>query len=74
MPAPVSAAIPTASPRRPPPLRARGLAGWVRANLLGDVHQAILTVLVLCALILMVPPIVRWAGLATGSLCTHAVR
>jgi general L-amino acid transport system permease protein len=61
LPAPVSAAIPTASPRRPPPLRDRGLVRWLGANLLGDVHQAILTVLVLCALVMVVPPIVRWA-------------
>jgi general L-amino acid transport system permease protein len=54
-------AVPTASPRRSPPLRERGVVRWLRANLFNDLHNTILTLLCLWALALVLPPVMRWA-------------
>jgi len=54
-------AVPTASPRRPSPLRERGVVRWLRANLFNDLHNTILTLLCLWALALVLPPVMRWA-------------
>src|SRR5262245_18220213 len=54
-------AIPTASPRRPPPLRERGILRWLRSNLFNDLPGTILTLLCLSGLGIVLPPILRWA-------------
>src|SRR5262245_5373267 len=54
-------AIPTVSPRRPPPLRERGVVRWLRTNLCNDLHSTLLTVLCLSALVVVLPPLLRWA-------------
>src|SRR5262245_33526339 len=72
-------AVPTASPRRPPPLRERGVVRWLRANLFNDIHNAILTLLCLWALVALVPSVLRWAVLdavwqsADGEECRRAL-
>ncbi|HJZ32153.1 MAG TPA: amino acid ABC transporter permease [Hyphomicrobiaceae bacterium] len=58
---PVSMAVPTASPRRPPPLRERGIVRWLRNNLFNNLHATILTLLCLAGLGMVLPPILRWA-------------
>jgi general L-amino acid transport system permease protein len=58
---PVSMAIATVSPRRPPPLRERGMVRWLRTNLFSDLHSTLLTVLCLSALVVVLPPLLRWA-------------
>ena len=58
---PVSMAIPTVSPRRPPPLRERGMVRWLRTNLFNDLYSTLLTVLCLSALVVVLPPLLRWA-------------
>ena len=76
---PLSIAVPTASPRRPPPLRERGVARWLRANLFNDIHNTILTLLCLWALVTVVPSVLRWALLdavwhsADGEECRRAI-
>src|SRR5262245_43269423 len=57
----VSMAVPAASPRRPPPLRERGIVRWLRANLFNNIHNTILTLLCLWALAIILPPVLRWA-------------
>ena len=57
----VSMAVSTASPKRPPPLRERGIVRWLRASLFNNVHNTILTLLCLWALVIALPPVVRWA-------------
>lgn len=47
--------------RRPPPKRESGPIAWLRANLFGGVHEAVLTVLVAWALFLIVTPLYEWA-------------
>lgn len=75
---PISAAIPTASPPRSPPLRERGLVRWLRANLFRNPHNAALTILCLWALGMIAYPVLRWAVLdavwasAEGSECRTA--
>jgi general L-amino acid transport system permease protein len=75
---PVSAAICAASPRRPPPARARGLKHWLRVNLFSDVASTMLTLLCLAALGMIAPPVFRWAILdavwtsADGEECRAA--
>jgi general L-amino acid transport system permease protein len=77
-PGPTSIAVPRASPRRPPPLRARGLVRWLRANLFRDVHNAILTLLCAWAIAMIAPAVLRWALLdavwtsAAGEECQRA--
>src|SRR5262245_19890106 len=76
--APVSAAVPTASPRRPPPPRERGLLRWLHANLFRNAPDTVLTLVCIVALALVVPPIVRWAAIdavwtsAVGEECRRA--
>jgi len=62
-PARISMAVPVAAPRRPPPLRARSLSRWLRANLFNNVCNIVMTLLCLGALVMAVPGIVRWAVL-----------
>ena len=67
-----------ASPRRPPPLRERGLVRWLRANLFNDVHNTVLTLLCVWALAMIAPKLVSWAVIdavwssADGSECRTA--
>lgn len=74
----VSAAVPKAAPKRSPPLRERGVMRWLRAHFFRDVHNTILTLLCLWALVMVVPPILRWAVIdavwisATGDECRVA--
>jgi general L-amino acid transport system permease protein len=76
---PVSMAVPTASARRPPPLRERGFVRWLRANLFNDIHNAILTLLCLWALVTVMSSVLRWALLeavwqsADGEECRRAL-
>jgi general L-amino acid transport system permease protein len=76
--APVSVAVPTVSPRRPPPLRARGLVRWLRTNLFNDIHNTVLTLLCVWAIASIAPSIVRWAMIdavwtsAVGEECRRA--
>jgi general L-amino acid transport system permease protein len=76
--APVSVAVPTSSPRRPPPLRARGLARWLRSNLFSNAHNTLLTLLCLWAIAVIGPSIMRWAVIdaawtsAAGEECRKA--
>ncbi len=75
---PVSVAVPTASPRRPPPLHERGLLRWLRSNLFNDVHNTVLTLLCLWAIVMIAPSIVRWVVIdavwtsAAGDECRKA--
>ena len=57
----VSMAVSPASPKRPPPLRERGIVRWLRASLFNNVHNTILTLLCLWALVIVLPPVARWA-------------
>jgi general L-amino acid transport system permease protein len=76
--APVSLAIPTASPRRPPPARERGLMHWLRTNLFNDVPSTMITLLCVSALGMIAPHAFRWAILdavwtsADGEECRGA--
>ena len=76
---PLSMAVPTASPRRPPPLRERGIVRWLRANLFNDIHNTILTLLCLWALVMVAPSVLRWTLLdavwysADGEECRRAI-
>src|SRR5262245_28124348 len=54
-------AVATTSPRRPPPLRERGIVRWLHSNLFHDLHGTILTLLCLSGLAIVLPPILRWA-------------
>lgn len=58
---PVSRALAISSPHRPPPARDRGALAWMRANLFGSVHNTVLTVLALWALLVTVPGALSWA-------------
>ncbi len=44
-----------------PPPRARGLVGWLRANLFNSVCNSILTLVALYFLAVTIPPAIRWA-------------
>jgi general L-amino acid transport system permease protein len=76
---PLSMAVPTASPRRPPPLRERGVVRWLRANLFNDIHNTILTLLCVWALVTVAPSVLRWALLdavwqsVDGEECRRAI-
>jgi general L-amino acid transport system permease protein len=47
----------------PPPLRAAGVIGWLRANLFSGPFNTILTLACLYGLYLVVPPVVSWVFL-----------
>ena len=49
------------SPTRPPPALQSGAWRWVRTNLFNNIHNSILTILVVWALLLTAPDVVRWA-------------
>jgi general L-amino acid transport system permease protein len=78
-PARISMAVPVATPRRPPPLRARRLSRWLHANLFNNGYNTVLTLLCLGALVMAVPGIVRWVVLdavwtsADGEECRRAL-
>jgi general L-amino acid transport system permease protein len=57
---PLSIAVPTASPRRPPPLSERGVVRWLRTSLFSDIHNTVLTLLCLWALFTIAPSVLRW--------------
>jgi len=60
---PISRAIPGASPRRPPPVREAGAPAWIKENLFGDLHNTVITLLVLWALFVTIPSLFGWAVL-----------
>ena len=49
------------TPVERPPRRARGLIGWLRANLFNSVFNTILTLIALYLLAMTIPPVIRWA-------------
>lgn len=59
--APKSRATIGAGPRRDPPALEAGALHWARTKLFNNVHNSILTVLVLWAIVLYVPDVIRWA-------------
>lgn len=59
--APKSHANTGARPRRSPPALETGVLHWARTYLFNNVHNSILTILVLWALALNVPDLIRWA-------------
>jgi general L-amino acid transport system permease protein len=44
----------------PPPAAMRGIWGWTRANLFSSVSNGVLTVVILLALVLVIPPLVQF--------------
>jgi general L-amino acid transport system permease protein len=56
----LSQELPIAVPE-PPPARAHGVLGWLRANLFSSVSNTVLTVIAVAFLALTVPPVLRWA-------------
>ena len=48
-------------PVLPPPRRAAGAVAWLRGSLFSSIGNTILTLIGVALLILVVPPIVRWA-------------
>ena len=59
----ISRALPGTSTRRPPPVRESGAPAWIRKNLFGDLHNTVITLLVLWALFVTVPGLFGWAVL-----------
>ena len=55
----LSEELPIPAERPPPP--ARGVVGWLRANLFNSVFNTILTLLALYFLAVTIPPVIRWA-------------
>ncbi|WP_439579537.1 amino acid ABC transporter permease [Elioraea sp.] len=49
--------------RSSPPSGAMSWSGWLRANFFGSVTSSILTIMLVAAAIMTVPPLVRWAVL-----------
>ena len=60
---PRSFAIAGGGPPRPPPVLARGAAGWLRANLFASPFDAVVTVLLALAIAVWVPRAFAWAVL-----------
>ncbi|MFP6749029.1 MAG: amino acid ABC transporter permease [Alphaproteobacteria bacterium] len=58
-----TAAVFTPKPDRPPPASTVGVVGWVRANLVPDWFNGILTLLAVLLLYALIPPVVNWAVL-----------
>ncbi len=58
-----SYAVAGGGPPRPPPAIARGLFGWLRANLFASPFDAVVTVLLALAIALFVPRAFAWAVL-----------
>ena len=54
-------AVAAAAPRRPPPARETGVVAWLRANLFNNIHNSVLTLLAVWALLVTLPGFISWA-------------
>ncbi len=59
----ISRALARSAPRRPPPEQVTGPLAWLRANLFDSVHNTVLTLLAVWALLVTIPGILGWAVL-----------